>query len=246
MLDEASSSLDSATERSLQEALKTLLTGRTSLTIAHRLSTIINSDVINVISNGQLVESGTHEELVQKEGGAYATMWLKQVQTEKEAEAAARAAELVKAELGKEQRQRSTDPDIAPELKASDIDHASSSALALSPPTGSALSKAADQANGPSRPYSLDTSRAQTPKPEAAPEQLSASAAVEPVKPNPQPSEVKAQQTEDARAGTDTVSTAAAAAAAAATERPAVSIPAIPVPAHTQSSPAAAPAVSSS
>ncbi|KDN53233.1 hypothetical protein K437DRAFT_230882 [Tilletiaria anomala UBC 951] len=98
LLDEASSSLDSATERSLQEALKTLLQGRTSLTIAHRLSTIINSDVINVISNGRLVESGTHEELIVKEEGTYRQLWLKQVQTQKEAEAAAAAAAQVKAE----------------------------------------------------------------------------------------------------------------------------------------------------
>ncbi len=98
LCDEATSALDSGTERLLQTALKDLLKGRTSLTIAHRLSTIINSDTIYVIKDGNVVEQGSHEELVQREG-EYAALWLKQIQTQREAEAAAAAAAQVKAEL---------------------------------------------------------------------------------------------------------------------------------------------------
>ena len=97
LCDEATSALDSGTERLLQTALTELLKGRTSLTIAHRLSTIINSNVIHVIKDGKLVEAGTHEELVQREG-EYSVLWLKQIQTQKEAEAAAAAAAQVKAD----------------------------------------------------------------------------------------------------------------------------------------------------
>lgn len=83
LLDEATSALDSQTERHLQTALQTLMEGKTSLTIAHRLSTIVNSDQIIVLSNGSVVESGTHEELVQA-GGRYAAMWAAQVETDRE------------------------------------------------------------------------------------------------------------------------------------------------------------------
>ncbi|CAO1631439.1 unnamed protein product [Parajaminaea phylloscopi] len=84
LLDEATSALDSHTERQLQVALQTLMQGKTSLTIAHRLSTIVNSDQILVMSEGAVVESGTHEELVAIPGGRYASMWKAQVETDKE------------------------------------------------------------------------------------------------------------------------------------------------------------------
>jgi len=68
VLDEATSSVDPGTERLVQEALERLLEGRTSLIVAHRLSTILNSDRILLIEGGQVVETGTHKELLAKDG----------------------------------------------------------------------------------------------------------------------------------------------------------------------------------
>jgi ATP-binding cassette, subfamily B, multidrug efflux pump len=68
VMDEATSSVDSETERLIQIALDQLLTGRTALVIAHRLSTIQRADRILVLSNGVLRESGTHEELLKRPG----------------------------------------------------------------------------------------------------------------------------------------------------------------------------------
>ncbi|GMO11838.1 MAG: hypothetical protein Ta2A_21010 [Treponemataceae bacterium] len=68
VLDEATSSIDTETERLIQLGLETVMTGRTSIVIAHRLSTIKNADKIFVLSHGVLVESGTHSELIAKNG----------------------------------------------------------------------------------------------------------------------------------------------------------------------------------
>jgi ATP-binding cassette subfamily B protein len=68
ILDEATSSLDSENEALIQAALTPLIKGRTSLVIAHRLSTIVQADLILAVEDGRIVESGSHEELIQKDG----------------------------------------------------------------------------------------------------------------------------------------------------------------------------------
>ncbi|MBN1693979.1 ABC transporter ATP-binding protein [candidate division WOR-3 bacterium] len=68
ILDEATSSLDSESEKLLQDAMAELLYGRTAVIIAHRLSTVINADRIVVLSNGKIIEEGTHETLLRKKG----------------------------------------------------------------------------------------------------------------------------------------------------------------------------------
>lgn len=68
ILDEATSSLDTESEREVQRALENLMQNRTTIVIAHRLSTIKNADRIIVLKEGQLVEEGTHAELLEREG----------------------------------------------------------------------------------------------------------------------------------------------------------------------------------
>lgn len=68
ILDEATSSVDTRTEVRIQKAMDNLMRGRTSFIIAHRLSTIRDADLILVMKDGDIVEQGTHEELLQKDG----------------------------------------------------------------------------------------------------------------------------------------------------------------------------------
>jgi ATP-binding cassette subfamily B protein len=75
ILDEATSSLDSVSERAIQDGLHALTHGRTSIMIAHRLSTILDADRILVFDQGRIVEEGSHAELLKKQGGVYAHLF---------------------------------------------------------------------------------------------------------------------------------------------------------------------------
>ena len=81
VLDEATSALDSHTEKEIQDALDRVSRNRTTLVIAHRLSTIVAADEIIVLSAGEIVERGTHQQLLAK-GGLYASMWNRQREAE--------------------------------------------------------------------------------------------------------------------------------------------------------------------
>ena len=81
VLDEATASIDTKTEALIQEAISTMLTGRTSFLIAHRLSTIRKADMILVVRQGKIIERGTHQELMAL-GGYYADLYNKQFETE--------------------------------------------------------------------------------------------------------------------------------------------------------------------
>ena len=89
MLDEATSALDSHTEKEIQDALDQVSRDRTTLVIAHRLSTVVHADIIFVFDKGQIVEQGTHGELIAQQG-LYASMWDRQREAE---EARARLAD---------------------------------------------------------------------------------------------------------------------------------------------------------
>lgn len=88
ILDEATSALDSRTEAEILSTLEAIEQGRTTIVIAHRLSTVVHADRIVVLEAGQVVESGTHAELLRK-GGVYAEMWARQAAEREEALAAA-------------------------------------------------------------------------------------------------------------------------------------------------------------
>ncbi len=90
LLDEATSALDSESEQLVQDALERLMKGRTTLVIAHRLSTVIDADVIYVIEDGRVVESGAHAELIAK-NGTYSRLYDMQYAGEAGNDAAARA-----------------------------------------------------------------------------------------------------------------------------------------------------------
>eukprot|EP01090_Pellita_catalonica_P019968 TRINITY_DN6946_c0_g1_i1.p1 TRINITY_DN6946_c0_g1~~TRINITY_DN6946_c0_g1_i1.p1 ORF type:complete len:615 (+),score=92.86 TRINITY_DN6946_c0_g1_i1:35-1879(+) len=81
IFDEATSSLDTKTEKEIQEALAVVSKGRTTLIIAHRLSTIVDSDLIMVLKDGNIAEQGTHEQLLEMRG-EYFGMWQQQLQEE--------------------------------------------------------------------------------------------------------------------------------------------------------------------
>ena len=86
VLDEATSSIDTVTEKLIQDAIEHLMEGRTSFVIAHRLSTIRQADVILVVHDGKIIEQGTHPELIAKKG-AYYNLYTRQFQEEAAADA---------------------------------------------------------------------------------------------------------------------------------------------------------------
>jgi ABC-type transport system involved in Fe-S cluster assembly fused permease/ATPase subunit len=90
MLDEATSALDSHTEKEIQDALERVARERTSLVIAHRLSTVVHADNIIVLDQGEIVEQGTHLDLLAK-GGLYASLWARQRQADEARERLAHA-----------------------------------------------------------------------------------------------------------------------------------------------------------
>jgi len=90
MLDEATSALDSHTEKDIQDALERVARERTSLVIAHRLSTVVHADNILVLDQGEIVEQGTHPELLAK-GGLYASLWARQREADEARERLAHA-----------------------------------------------------------------------------------------------------------------------------------------------------------
>lgn len=91
ILDEATSSVDTRTERLIQKALETLLKGRTSFVIAHRLSTIRNADQVLMLKDGEIIERGTHHELLDKKG-AYYDLYMSQFRREIQPEEGTAAA----------------------------------------------------------------------------------------------------------------------------------------------------------
>jgi ABC-type transport system involved in Fe-S cluster assembly fused permease/ATPase subunit len=92
MLDEATSALDSHTEKEIQDALDRVARDRTSLVIAHRLSTVVHADNIIVLDHGEIVEQGTHLELLGK-GGLYASLWARQREADEARERLAQVLE---------------------------------------------------------------------------------------------------------------------------------------------------------
>ncbi|MGI9381078.1 MAG: ABCB family ABC transporter ATP-binding protein/permease [Methyloligellaceae bacterium] len=118
MLDEATSALDSHTEKEIQDALDQISRDRTTLVIAHRLSTVVHADIIFVFDKGQIVEQGTHGELIAQKG-LYASMWDRQREAE---EARARLADALEEQTRPSERSTLSRDDLAKEPYRSERD----------------------------------------------------------------------------------------------------------------------------
>jgi ATP-binding cassette subfamily B protein len=114
LLDEATSALDSHTEKEIQDELERIATGRTTLVIAHRLSTIVGADQIIVLDQGEIVERGTHFDLLSK-GGLYASMWNRQREAEEAREKLALSGE-ARAAPNRNPPSVADDIDVEPEI----------------------------------------------------------------------------------------------------------------------------------
>ncbi|MEG1846164.1 MAG: ABC transporter ATP-binding protein, partial [Oscillospiraceae bacterium] len=82
ILDEATSNIDTRTEIKIQKSLLELMQGKTAFIVAHRLSTIKNADIILVMKDGQIIEKGSHNELLEKENGFYKQLYYSQFDEE--------------------------------------------------------------------------------------------------------------------------------------------------------------------
>ncbi|MBK1667551.1 ABC transporter permease [Rhodovibrio sodomensis] len=117
LLDEATSALDTESERKVQNALATLMRGRTAIVIAHRLSTVRDAEVIYVLDKGRVVESGDHNELLAKRG-AYARLYAMQFATDGSSGAGGAAAETAADETAADETaEQESDPAAAPTNK---------------------------------------------------------------------------------------------------------------------------------
>jgi ATP-binding cassette subfamily B protein len=125
LLDEATSALDSYTEKEIQDALDRVSRNRTTLVIAHRLSTIVNADEILVLEAGEIVERGTHQQLLAR-GGLYAGMWYQQREADEAREKLARAGNEVPAPnrnpppLDEPPEDPGIPPDVVPSVAAAE------------------------------------------------------------------------------------------------------------------------------
>jgi ATP-binding cassette, subfamily B, heavy metal transporter len=112
LLDEATSALDSHTERDIQDALDRVSKNRTTLVVAHRLSTIVGADEILVLDHGEIVERGSHHQLL-AHGGLYASMWNRQRE--------AQMAREILAEVGDEPATPDRDPPEIPGVEEKEL-----------------------------------------------------------------------------------------------------------------------------
>ena len=103
ILDEATSSLDVASERKVQEAITRLMRGRTSFVIAHRLATVRDADCIVVMKHGRVAECGSHDQLLAS-GELYAWMWRAQAREDAPSEAGGRSGAFTAAPIAAEWR----------------------------------------------------------------------------------------------------------------------------------------------